>query len=89
MPRLCFVVWVPKLPVKRISDEDGLSAIRKQIKALGGDADNYKLADGCGLSNYNYISPDLLVSFLKFAYSRTDVFRSCIRLCPLAVWMGH
>lgn len=68
---------------KRISDEDGLSAIRKQIKALGGDADSYKLADGCGLSNYNYISPDLLVSFLKFAYSRTDVFQKLYKALPI------
>ena len=59
---------------KHISDEDGLSVIRKQIKALGEDPDYYKLADGCGLSNYNYISPNLLIAFLKFAYSRTDVF---------------
>ncbi len=68
---------------KRISDEDGLGAIRKQIKALGEDADYYKLADGCGLSNYNYISPDLLVSFLRFAYSRTDVFQKLYKALPI------
>lgn len=50
---------------------------------MGGDADNYKLADGCGLSNYNYISPDLLVSFLKFAYSRTDVFQKLYKALPI------
>lgn len=68
---------------KRVSDEDGLSAIRKQIKALGEDAERYKLADGCGLSNYNYLSPDLLVTFLKFAYSRTDVFRKLYKSLPI------
>mgnify|MGYP001648366113 CR=1 FL=1 len=68
---------------KRISDEDGLVAIRKQIKALGEDADYYKLADGCGLSNYNYISPDLLVSFLRFAYSRTEVFQKLYKALPI------
>ena len=50
---------------------------------MGGDADSYKLADGCGLSNYNYISPDLLVSFLKFAYSRTDVFQKLYKALPI------
>ena len=69
---------------KRISDEDGLSAIRKQVKALGEDVGRYNLADGCGLSNYNYISPDLLVSFLKFAYSRTDVFQKLYKALPIA-----
>lgn len=68
---------------KRISDEDGLSAIRMLIKKLGEDPDNYKLADGCGLSNYNYISPDLLVAFLKFAYSRTDIFRKLYKALPI------
>ncbi len=68
---------------KWISDEDGLAAIRRQIKVLGEDADNYKLADGCGLSNYNYISPDLLVAFLKFAYSRTDIFQKLYKALPI------
>ena len=68
---------------KRISDEDGLSAIRKQVKALGENVARYNLADGCGLSNYNYISPDLLVSFLKFAYSRTDVFQKLYKALPI------
>ena len=68
---------------KHISDEDGLSVIRKQIKALGEDPDYYKLADGCGLSNYNYISPNLLIAFLKFAYSRTDVFQKLDKALPI------
>ena len=68
---------------KHISDEDGLSIIRKQIKALGEDPDYYKLADGCGLSNYNYISPNLLIAFLKFAYSRTDVFQKLYKALPI------
>ena len=68
---------------KHNSDEDGLSVIRKQIKALGEDPDYYKLADGCGLSNYNYISPNLLIAFLKFAYSRTDVFQKLYKALPI------
>ena len=68
---------------KHISDEDGLSVIRKQIKALVEDPDYYKLADGCGLSNYNYISPNLLIAFLKFAYSRTDVFQKLYKALPI------
>ena len=41
----------------------------------------YKIADGCGLSNYNYLSPALLVDFLKYAYSRTEVFRMLYKMC--------
>ncbi len=68
---------------KRISDEDGLLAIRMLMKKLGENPDNYKLADGCGLSNYNYISPNLLVTFLKYAYSRTNVFRKLYKALPI------
>lgn len=68
---------------RHVSAEDGLSAIRKLIKRLGYAPDRYNLADGCGLSNYNYVSPELLVAFLKFAYSRTDVFQKLYKALPI------
>lgn len=68
---------------KHVSAEDGLSAIRMLIKKLGHNPDRYNLADGCGLSNYNYISSELLVSFLRYAYSRTDVFRKLYKALPI------
>ena len=68
---------------RHISAEDGLSAIRRLIKKLGYVPDRYNLADGCGLSNYNYISSELLVAFLKFAYSRTDVFQKLYKALPI------
>lgn len=52
------------------------------IKQLGHNPDRYKIADGCGLSNYDYLSPALLVDFLKFAYSRTEVFRKLYKALP-------
>ena len=68
---------------KHISAEDGLTAIRVLIKELGYNPVKYNLADGCGLSNYNYISPELLVAFLKYAYSRTDVFQKLYKALPV------
>lgn len=68
---------------KHITAEDGLSAVRMLIKKLGYNPDRFNLADGCGLSNYNYISPDLLVAFLRHAYSRTDVFRKLYKALPI------
>lgn len=68
---------------KRISAEEGLSAIRLLMKKLGHTPDRYNLADGCGLSNYNYVSPELLVAFLRYAYSRTDVFRKLYKALPV------
>lgn len=68
---------------KHITAEDGLSAIRMLIKKLGYNPDRFNLADGCGLSNYNYISPDLLVAFLRHAYSSTDVFQKLYKALPI------
>lgn len=68
---------------KHITAEDGLSAVRMLIKKLGYNPDRFNLADGCGLSNYNYISPDLLVAFLRHAYSRTDVFQKLYKALPI------
>ncbi len=74
---------------KRVSAEDGLSAIRMLIKEMGYNPDRYNLADGCGLSNYNYISPDS--RFLSCDMpTRVRMFsRNFIRLCPLAAWTVH
>ena len=68
---------------RHVSAEAGLQAIRQLMKRLGHDPDRYRLADGCGLSNYNYLSPRLLVDFLRYAYSRTDLFRKLYKSLPV------
>ena len=68
---------------KHVTAEDGIVEIMKLIRKLGHDPKDYKIADGCGLSNYNYLSPALLVDFLKYAYSRTEVFRMLYKSLPV------
>lgn len=67
-----------------VSAKEGIAEIKKMIKLLGHNPDRYKIADGCGLSNYDYLSPALLVDFLKYAYSRTEVFRKLYKALPVA-----
>lgn len=69
---------------KKVSATDGLSAIKDQMKQLGYAPSDFKIADGCGLSNYNYLSPALLVGFLKFAYSRPDIFQQLYPSLPVS-----
>lgn len=69
---------------KHIKAKDGIEEIEKLIRQLGHRPDNYKLADGSGLSNYNYISPGLLVDFLKYAYSQTSIFQKLYKALPIA-----
>ena len=68
---------------KQVAAEDGIVEIMQLIRQLGHNPKEYKIADGCGLSNYNYLSPALLVDFLKYAYSRTEVFRMLYKSLPV------
>lgn len=69
---------------RKVSSDDGLDAIKAQIRSVGHNPADFRIADGCGLSNYNYVSPSLLVDFLKYAYSHTSVFRSLYKSLPVS-----
>ncbi|MBQ8502516.1 MAG: D-alanyl-D-alanine carboxypeptidase/D-alanyl-D-alanine-endopeptidase [Bacteroides sp.] len=68
---------------RHVSAEDGLQAVRAQIDSLGLDSEQYNIADGCGLSNYNCISPRLLVTFLRFARQRADIYPKLYQSLPI------
>lgn len=42
--------------------------MNRLIQQLGFKPSKYYIADGSGLSLYNYVSPELEVAFLKYAY---------------------
>ena len=67
-----------------ITADDGLDAVNDLIEQLGLDPDDYNLADGCGLSHYDYVTPELLVALLRYAYSRTNVFQSLYKALPVS-----
>ena len=67
-----------------ITADDGLDAVARLIEQLDLDPDDYNLADGCGLSHYDYVTPELLVALLRYAYSRTDVFQSLYKALPVS-----
>ena len=70
---------------KRVTGEDGTDAIHAFMKtALGLDPDHYKIADGSGVSLYNYISPRLLLEYLKYAYSHREIFLPLYESLPIA-----
>lgn len=70
---------------KRVTGEDGADAINAFMKtALGFNPDNYKIVDGSGVSLYNYISPRLLLEYLKYAYYHRDLFLPFYESLPIA-----
>lgn len=53
---------------KEVTEKDGVAALRWFVlNKLRLNPDNYRIADGCGLSPYNALSPYLLVEVLKYA----------------------
>lgn len=69
---------------KRVAAKDGLDAMRALIRRVGLNPKHYSLADGCGLSHYDYLSPELLVAMLRYAYSRSDIFSPLYKALPVS-----
>lgn len=67
-----------------VSASDGLRETCEMLRRAGCNPSDYKFVDGSGLSNYDYLSPSLLVSVLRYAYSKTDVFRRLYKALPVA-----
>lgn len=58
---------------KYIDRNDCLKIVKRKIRELGFDPADFKMVDGCGISLYNYISANLMIEFLKYAYYTEDI----------------
>lgn len=58
-------------------------AIGRLLASLGVTS-GYRIADGSGLSLYNYVSANLLVRLLRYAYHDGDVFNELLLSLPIA-----
>ena len=69
----------------RVTDNDGSDAINHFIKeSLGLNPEYYNIVDGSGVSLYNYISPRLLLEYLKYAYYHAEIFQPFYESLPIA-----
>jgi D-alanyl-D-alanine carboxypeptidase/D-alanyl-D-alanine-endopeptidase (penicillin-binding protein 4) len=57
---------------------------RALIERCGLNSAQYRLADGCGLSLYNYLSAELEVALLRYAYQRVDIYDKLMPSLPIA-----
>ena len=64
------------------------SVIRKLISKVGLDPTDYRIADGSGLSLYNYVSPELLVRFLTYAWRNRNISDCLLPALPVAAVDG-
>ena len=57
---------------------------RQLIRKIGLDPQRYKLADGSGLSLYNYLSAELEVKLLRYAYRNENILPHLKASLPIA-----
>ncbi len=70
---------------KYVTAADGAEAVGAFMQsALGFSPDPYRIADGSGISLYNYVSPRLLLEYLKYAYAHREVFLPFYESLPVA-----
>lgn len=70
------------------SAADAVDHIDALIDSLGYNPKHYKVVDGSGLSLYNYTTPELMVGFLRYAYSDASIFDALCASLPIAAMDG-
>ena len=66
------------------TQKNARTAVRQLIQRLGFDPAQYTVADGSGLSLYNYLSPELLTAFLRHAWRNESIRRHLEPSLPIA-----
>ena len=66
------------------SAKSARSVERQLIRKIGLDPQRYKLADGSGLSLYNYLSAELEVKLLRYAYRDDNILPHLKQSLPIA-----
>ena len=58
--------------------------IKQVLSKAGVSGVQYRIADGSGLSLYNYVTPELMVRLLRYAYLKRDVMAALYPALPVA-----
>jgi len=69
---------------RTVSARHGRQAVNRLVSKFGLKPSHYYIADGSGLSLYNYVSPHLEVQFLRHAYADKDIYDSLLPVMPVA-----
>lgn len=66
------------------SSKSAIAVERRLIDKIGLDSRNYKLADGSGLSLYNYLSAELETKLLRYAFKNDNIYMHLSQSLPIA-----
>lgn len=64
--------------------EQAAERIARLVRSVGLKPDHYQMADGSGVSLYNYLTPELLVRLLRYAYLHDDIYQHLLFSLPVA-----
>jgi D-alanyl-D-alanine carboxypeptidase/D-alanyl-D-alanine-endopeptidase (penicillin-binding protein 4) len=54
------------------------------VSRIGLNPGEYKFADGSGLSLYNYVTAELMVGLLRYAWQKQDIYTRLLASLPIA-----
>lgn len=66
------------------SQKQAVANIKNLIRKCGLDPNKYRIADGSGLSLYNYVSPELIVGVLYYAWHTPSIQKELLNSLPIA-----
>lgn len=63
---------------------DARTVVRRLVEKVGLKPSDYRIADGSGLSLYNYVTAELEVMLLRYAYQNTNIYMHLLPALPVA-----
>lgn len=70
--------------VRPATSDNAISVVKRLIDKVGLSSANYNVADGSGLSLYNYVSAELEVRLLRYAYDNGNIYTHLLPSLPIA-----
>ena len=58
--------------------------VKQLIQKVGNGKNPYRVADGSGLSLYNYVTPELEMRLLRYAYRNSNIYQHLLPSLPIA-----
>ena len=64
--------------------KDAASVVKQLIQKVGNGKNPYRIADGSGLSLYNYVTAELEMRLLRYAYHNSNIYMHLLSSLPIA-----
>ena len=64
--------------------KNSAQVVKQLIQKVGNGKNPYRVADGSGLSLYNYVTPELEMRLLRYAYRNSNIYQHLLPSLPIA-----